>query len=181
MSFRLRLLGSAHSHFGSFASLFPTRRNSRIGCVRSSAHPILFFSSQLTLAFSRTASAWARCPCRITVAVEFKFHSVSAKKQDRHKVCLVFLAEKERFELSRRLYPTYTLSRGASSANLSTSPYLRIAVFQIRSTIIPHFPRFVNIFFSLFSFFRFLFALSLRFYSFFIEFLSRYSLAVSPF
>ena len=36
-----------------------------------------------------------------------------------------FLAEKERFELSRRLNPTYTLSRGASSANLSTSPYSR--------------------------------------------------------
>ena len=34
----------------------------------------------------------------------------------------LFLAEKERFELSRRLNPTYTLSRGASSANLSTSP-----------------------------------------------------------
>ena len=34
----------------------------------------------------------------------------------------LFMAEKERFELSRRLYPTYTLSRGASSANLSTSP-----------------------------------------------------------
>ena len=32
------------------------------------------------------------------------------------------VAEKERFELSRRLNPTYTLSRGASSANLSTSP-----------------------------------------------------------
>ena len=35
----------------------------------------------------------------------------------------VFLAEMERFELSRRFNPTYTLSRGASSANLSTSPY----------------------------------------------------------
>ena len=57
------------------------------------------------------------------------------------------MAEKERFELSRRLIPTYTLSRGASSANLSTSPYtLRIAVIQIRLTIITHFRRFVNIF-----------------------------------
>ena len=27
------------------------------------------------------------------------------------------LAEKERFELSRRIFPTYTLSRGASSAS----------------------------------------------------------------
>ena len=30
---------------------------------------------------------------------------------------LCLLAEKERFELSRRLNPTYTLSRGASSAS----------------------------------------------------------------
>ena len=37
----------------------------------------------------------------------------------------LFLAEKERFELSRRLIPTYTLSRGASSANLSTSPCIK--------------------------------------------------------
>ena len=38
------------------------------------------------------------------------------------------MAEKERFELSRRLIPTYTLSRGASSANLSTSPFKQTAV-----------------------------------------------------
>ena len=43
------------------------------------------------------------------------------KETDRNGLSL-FLAEKERFELSRRVYPTYTLSRGASSANLSTSP-----------------------------------------------------------
>ena len=30
---------------------------------------------------------------------------------------LCLLAEKERFELSRRLNPTYTLSRGAASAS----------------------------------------------------------------
>ena len=65
----------------------------------------------------------------------------------------LFLAEKERFELSRRLYPTYTLSRGASSANLSTSPYhtRRLAVFQACLSIIPHFLPFVNIFFHLFK------------------------------
>ena len=32
-------------------------------------------------------------------------------------VCELSLAEKERFELSRRVNPTYTLSRGASSAS----------------------------------------------------------------
>ena len=60
----------------------------------------------------------------------------------------LFLAEKERFELSRRLIPTYTLSRGASSANLSTSPFctLRIAVFQIRYIIISYLFGFVNSF-----------------------------------
>ena len=65
----------------------------------------------------------------------------------------LFLAEKERFELSRRLIPTYTLSRGASSANLSTSPYhsRRLAVFQACLSIIPHFLPFVNIFFHLFK------------------------------
>ena len=152
MSFRLRLLGSAHSHFGSFAS-----------------------QKRYSIVFSRSPLPNNR---RGRVQIPF---SISKKNKTDTRSVLLFLAEKERFELSRRLYPTYTLSRGASSANLSTSPYLRIAVFQIRSTIIPHFPRFVNIFFSLFSFFRFLFALSMRFYSFFIEFLSRYSLAVSPF
>ena len=43
--------------------------------------------------------------------------SYSGKKKSRHKVCFLFLAEKERFELSRRVYPAYTLSRGASSAS----------------------------------------------------------------
>lgn len=40
-------------------------------------------------------------------------------------VCLP-LAEKGRFELPRRVNPTYTFSRGASSANLSTSPNITI-------------------------------------------------------
>ena len=32
-------------------------------------------------------------------------------------IAVLSLAEKERFELSRRVNPTYTLSRGASSAS----------------------------------------------------------------
>ena len=67
------------------------------------------------------------------------------KETDRNGLSL-FLAEKERFELSRRVYPTYTLSRGASSANLSTSPYLQIAVFQICYIIISYLLTFVNTF-----------------------------------
>ena len=63
-----------------------------------------------------------------------------------------WMAEKERFELSRRLMPAYTLSRGASSANLSTSPYLTSPPFlRTCLTIIPHFGAFVNIFFDLFG------------------------------
>ena len=68
----------------------------------------------------------------------------------------LFLAEKERFELSRRFKPAYTLSRGASSANLSTSPkrYPRkLADFRTCLTIIPHFLPFVNIFFHSFLLF----------------------------
>ena len=78
----------------------------------------------------------------------------------------LFLAEKERFELSRRLIPTYTLSRGASSANLSTSPYLRIAVFQIRFTIITYFILFVNIFFYFFTEFLILYSRAVSFLCF---------------
>ena len=52
---------------------------------------------------------------------EFKARLRRQNKKDTRR-CLFVLAEKERFELSRRVYPTYTLSRGASSANLSTSP-----------------------------------------------------------
>ena len=50
------------------------------------------------------------------------------------------MAEKERFELSRRLIPTYTLSRGASSANLSTSPYVG------RSAVSPNLPYYYTLF-----------------------------------
>ena len=54
-----------------------------------------------------------------------RFKSLSAKRKSTAIAVLFVLAEKERFELSRRLIPTYTLSRGASSANLSTSPCIK--------------------------------------------------------
>ena len=59
------------------------------------------------------------------------------KKQSRPIGLLCFLAEKERFELSRRLIPTYTLSRGASSANLSTSPYGKPPFFKLAYLLYP--------------------------------------------
>ena len=94
VSYRLRLLGSAHSRFGSFAS-------------------------QKTILNRFCSLALAGYPAQ----KEFKarLRSQRKKETDRNGLSL-FLAEKERFELSRRVYPTYTLSRGASSANLSTSP-----------------------------------------------------------
>ena len=69
----------------------------------------------------------------LTLAVIGKAQiSTSERKKEQTQLGLFFfLAEKERFELSRRVCPTYTLSRGASSANLSTSPY-------IKSGISPH-------------------------------------------
>ena len=62
----------------------------------------------------------------------------------------LFLAEKERFELSRRLYPTYTLSRGASSANLSTSPYFTDCRFSNLPYYYILFDCFCQYFFTLF-------------------------------
>ena len=73
----------------------------------------------------------------------------------------IFLAEKERFELSRRVNPTYTLSRGASSANLSTSPCtLRATFAELAFVIIHYLLRFVNRFwlFILFIFSYFYFS-----------------------
>ena len=65
---------------------------------------------------------FARSPLPGTGKVQI---STSRTKKEQTRLGLFFfLAEKERFELSRRLMPAYTLSRGASSANLSTSPYL---------------------------------------------------------
>ena len=70
----------------------------------------------------------------------------SAKQKDTIR-CPFVLAEKERFELSRRLFPTYTLSRGASSANLSTSPCtLRAAFAELALDIIHYLLSFVNSF-----------------------------------
>ena len=60
------------------------------------------------------------------------------KAQLKIQLCF-FLAEKERFELSRRLFPTYTLSRGASSANLSTSPYGKPPFFKLAYLLYPIF------------------------------------------
>ena len=63
------------------------------------------------------------------IALPHRLKQFSYSMKKAHMVledeCVLFLAEKERFELSRRLLPTYTLSRGASSANLSTSPNIK--------------------------------------------------------
>ena len=45
------------------------------------------------------------------------FHLIQKRNSRTHTGTAISLAEKERFELSRRLNPTYTLSRGASSAS----------------------------------------------------------------
>ena len=48
----------------------------------------------------------------------FKYNAFEIKKQLKPLIYKgLSLAEKERFELSRRVYPAYTLSRGASSAS----------------------------------------------------------------
>ena len=60
-----------------------------------------------------------------------------------------YLAEKGRFELPRRFKPAYTLSRGASSANLSTSPYSASRrLYKLAESIILYFWAFVNSFFQ---------------------------------
>ena len=65
-----------------------------------------------------------------------------------------YLAEKGRFELPRRFKPAYTLSRGASSANLSTSPYSASRrLHKLAESIIPYFLPFVNSFFGILAIF----------------------------
>ena len=85
------------------------------------------------------------------------------------------MAEKERFELSRRLYPTYTLSRGASSANLSTSPYANRRFSSSPYYYTPFSPLCQYLFFSFF-----VFSLFIRsFYAFLLVFY-RISLSIFP-
>ena len=69
---------------------------------------------------------------RALLYIVMTFCSIKVYSPGGQRKPLVFtrgLAEKERFELSRRESPAYTLSRGASSANLSTSP-CRTVIFN---------------------------------------------------
>ena len=79
------------------SAMLPTRKHSRLGALGKLA-----------------SGAPARSPCG-KPAREFKFPYNAKSRTDYSRSC--FLAEKERFELSRRFNPTYTLSRGASSAS----------------------------------------------------------------
>ena len=136
--YRLRLLGSARSRFGSFAS--------------QKRYSIVF-------ACSPTGCTSGGMPLPETGA-RVQITTSQTKKHDRPNGLSCFLAEKERFELSRRLIPTYTLSRGASSANLSTSPYGKPPFFKLAKLLYPisshlsiSFLRFLGSFFLIFHLF----------------------------
>ena len=159
VSYRLRMLGSAHSRFGSFASqkrysivfarspLPDTRQGSNLSFgakEKKRRRDLKQLCCPLVEIVVSVAYAWrapdtpfllpfrprfiahrARSDSIALAGYPARFKSLlrsqRKKETDRNGLSL-FLAEKERFELSRRVYPTYTLSRGASSANLSTSP-----------------------------------------------------------
>ena len=103
--------------------MLPTRRNSRLGRVRV-ARSRYSFSPPISSSLHRPPGALGlNALAGYPAQKEFKARLRSQRKKETDpKWSVSFLAEKERFELSRRVYPTYTLSRGASSANLSTSP-----------------------------------------------------------
>ena len=90
-------------------------QTSQIYCSFSPCYCPTFF-----LASSATGSAQKRCSLAGT--------GTSSKSLPETKktstFVLAFLFRRRRDLNSRAGYPTYTLSRGASSANLSTSPYI---------------------------------------------------------
>ena len=97
----------------------PCRKYSRLVRVRSGAHPMLLIFSLVALSLSATGGARAPSPRLLLCKRRIKFTPLrrQKKKQDRPTGLSCFLAEKERFELSHRFKPVYTLSRGASSAS----------------------------------------------------------------
>ena len=85
----------------------------------------------LALPVSPTGCGRAR-PFRAEITVTIKLESFFAKQKRQAQDLSFCFGGEEKIRTSAPVIPTYTLSRGASSANLSTSPCLRIKMFLIK-------------------------------------------------